>query len=55
MNVTRNTFNRLVIILSLLAALLLPIWPYSRWGYAPSVLLVVIVIVMFMLQRLARN
>lgn len=36
MNVSYTQFKTLIISLSCLAVLLLPFWPYSRWGYFPS-------------------
>ena len=48
-------FNALVIVLAAAAVALFPIWPYSRWGYSPSVLLVVILGFMLMVKGLARD
>ena len=36
MNVSYTQFKTLVIALGCLAVLLLPFWPYSRWGYFPT-------------------
>jgi hypothetical protein len=54
MTVSYKSINAFAIILALLAVALFPFWPYSRWGYTPSVLVAVIVIFMLMYKRLAR-
>jgi hypothetical protein len=55
MMVSHKQFNLLALVLAVLAVLMLPLWPYARWGYFPSGMLVVLVLVMFALQRLARE
>jgi hypothetical protein len=55
MSITPKNFNRLTVVLVFLAAAMLPIWPYSRWGYAPSVALAAAVIFLFAIRRLARD
>ena len=55
MKVSYRHFNMIAVALAALAVLMLPFWPYSRWGYFPTGLLVVMVMVMFALRRLARN
>jgi hypothetical protein len=53
--VSYKTFNRLFIILGILAVALLPFWPYSRWGYFPSGLAIAGVIFLFAIKALART
>ena len=55
MMVSHRSFNVVAVAAALLELALLPFWPYSRWGYFPSGLLVAIVIFMFMLKGLARD
>ena len=43
MIVTYKMFTTLTIVLALVTVALFPFWPYSRWGYTPSLLLAVIV------------
>ncbi len=55
MKIGYREFKIIVIVLSVLAVALFPVWPYVRWGYFPSLLLAVIVAFMFLLQKLARD
>ena len=55
MKVSFRQFNILAIVLGVLALFMLPFWPYSHWGYFPSILLVVMVAVMFAFRRIAQN
>jgi hypothetical protein len=55
MSIGPKSFHSLVIVFSLAAAAMLPIWPYARWGYTPSTLMVVLVLGLLALQRLARE
>ena len=55
MIVTYKMFTTLTIVLALVTVALFPFWPYSRWGYTPSLLLAVIVILMVMYHKLART
>jgi len=38
MRITHIQFRTLTVSLGVLALLLLPFWPYSHWGYVPSIL-----------------
>jgi len=55
MMVSYKNFNALTIVLAIAAVLLLPMWPYSRWGYFPSMLVAAIVVFMIAIRRLARD
>ena len=55
MTVSYKSINAFAIILALLAVALFPFWPYSRWGYTPSVLVAVIVVFLVMFRKLARD
>ena len=55
MSILSKNPHGLILVLVFLAAVMLPIWPYSRWGYAPSVTLAAAVVFLFALQRLARD
>jgi hypothetical protein len=55
MQVSHKQFTIVAVALGVFAVLMLPLWPYSTWGYFPSGLLVVMVGVMFALKKLARD
>jgi len=55
MTVSDKQFNLLIYTTAALAVALFPIWPYSHWGYTPSVLVVVIVGFMLMFKRSTRE
>jgi len=55
MTVSYKTFNMFAILLALVAVALLPIWPYTRWGYTPTVLVGLIVVFLLMFKKLARD
>ena len=55
MTVSPKNFNLIIIATALLAVVLFPIWPYSHWGYTPSILVAVIVVFLVMFRKLARD
>jgi hypothetical protein len=55
MTVSPKNFNLAIIATAVLAVALFPIWPYSRWGYTPSVLVVIMVCFMLMFKRSIRE
>ena len=54
MRVSQKQFNMLTVSLGVLAVLLLPFWPYSRWGYFPACLAVTCVAFLLAMRALSR-
>ncbi len=54
MMVSHKNLTALTMVLALATVALLPLWPYSRWGYTPAALLGVIVVLMLMYQKMVR-
>jgi hypothetical protein len=54
-NIGYKTFNTLAITLGVLAVALMPFWPYSGWGYMPSVFAIGLIMLMFSLRALGQD
>ena len=55
MTISHRTFKMVVIAAGVLAVALLPFWPYSSWGYFPSVVFAVGGAFLLMMRKLQTN
>jgi hypothetical protein len=55
MMVSDKSFRNVTVFLAVVAVLLLPFWPWSHWGFVPSLVVISLFAMMFALRALARD
>ena len=55
MMVSDKSFRNVTVSLGVLALLVLPLWPWSRWGFFPAGIAITLFVLMFALRALARE
>jgi cytosine/uracil/thiamine/allantoin permease len=53
--ITETTYRNAMIVVAVVAFAMLPFWPYSSWGYLPTMLAVGVVVMMAAARMLARD
>jgi hypothetical protein len=55
MTVTPKQFNGLIVALAVAGVLAFPLWPWCRWGYFPSILMITLIVFSYAIKYLART